>query len=265
MKRTLWMLALAGLVALAHPALAADDTGDKPAGGDKSAQKVEKPIPKEESSVTHGSVAIDGRDVRYTATAGTLLIRNDKGEPTASVFYVAYTADGAEARKRPLTFLYNGGPGSSSIWLHMGSFGPVRVATSDGEATPPPPYDVVPNHDSLLDKTDLVFIDAVGTGFSQPVGKAKDKDFFGVDQDVDAFARFIQRYITVNKRWDSPKFLYGESYGTTRSAALSSHLQDMGIALNGIVLMSSILNYGLLMPGSDMRYQLYLPTYTAIA
>jgi carboxypeptidase C (cathepsin A) len=265
-KRILWMLALAGLLTLSQSALAADsaDHADK---GDQTAQKKhETPVPKEVASVTHGDVRIGNRDVHYTATAGNLVIHNDKGEPTASFFYVAYTADHAgDARKRPVTFLYNGGPGSSSIWLHMGAFGPVRVAVADGTATPPPPYNLVANHDSLLDKTDLVFIDAIGTGFSKAVGKAKGKDFFGVDQDVDAFARFIQRYITVNQRWDSPKFLYGESYGTTRSAALAAHLQDMGIALNGVTLMSSILNYGLLLPGSDMRYQLYLPTYAAIA
>lgn len=264
-KRIFWTLALAGALVAVHPYSAYAAEGDN-ADHARSEQKDTTPVPKEDASVTHGSVEIGGRTVHYTATAGNLVIRNDKGEPDASIFYVAYTADDkGDAHKRPVTFLYNGGPGSSSIWLHMGSFGPVRIATADGEATPPAPYRVVPNHQSMLDKTDLVFVDAIGTGFSEAVGKAKNKDFWGTDQDVDSFGRFIQRYITVNHRWDSPKFLYGESYGTTRSAALAAHLQDMGIALNGVTLMSSILNYGVLMPGSDMRYELYLPTYAAIA
>ncbi|NII11138.1 peptidase S10 [Oleiagrimonas sp. C23AA] len=229
------------------------------------AKAATKPIPKEDAAISHGSVSVHGHAVHYTATAGHLLIRNDDGDATATVFYVAYTADGARAGTRPVTFLYNGGPGSSTIWLHMGSFGPVRVKTLNAKTIPAPPYTLEPNKNTLLDKTDLVFIDAIGTGFSHAVGKAKNKDFWGVDQDVDAFARFIRRYITVNQRWNSPKYLIGESYGTTRSAALSLHLQNMGIALNGITLVSSILNYGIDMPGSDMSYQLYLPSFAAIA
>lgn len=262
MKRSAWAYALVGLLVLAAP-LHADDhaeTTKKTAAGSET-----HPIPKEDRAVSHGSVTVDGHSIRYTATAGHLLIRNDEGEPTATMFYVAYTADGGTASKRPVTFLYNGGPGSSTLWLHMGSFGPVRVKTLNAQTIPAPPYTLESNTNTLLDKTDLVFIDAIGTGFSHAVGKAKNKDFWGVDPDVDAFARFIRRYITVNDRWNSPKYLIGESYGTTRSAALSLHLQRMGIALNGITLVSSILNYGIDMPGSDMRYQLYLPSYAAIA
>jgi carboxypeptidase C (cathepsin A) len=240
----------------------------------------EKPeVPAEKSSVTPHSVQIGGRAIAFKATAGTLLIRDDKDRPDASVFYVAYTADEKDSAKRPLTFLYNGGPGSASIWLHMGSFGPVRVATASPEATGPAPYQFVANADSLLDKTDLVFVDAIGTGFSKGLHKEKSKDdkddkdkddnpnkrFWGTDQDIDAFGRFVQRYITVNKRWNSPKFLFGESYGTPRSAGLAKYLEDHGVALNGVVLLSSILNYGSRLPGLDNDYVNLLPTFAATA
>ena len=253
----------AGFISLAlfaTAAIAADETpATKPAAEPK-------PVPKEEKSVTRHSVAIGGRTIDYTATAGNLVIKNDKDEPTASIFYVAYTSDGVkDLDHRPITFLYNGGPGSSSIWLHMGAFGPMRVVTSDAQPTPPAPYDVVPNGESLLDKSDLVFVDAVSTGFSQPVGKAEGKDFWGVDQDVDAFGRFIQRYLGVNGRWNSPKFLLGESYGTTRSANLVDWLQQKGVAMNGVTLVSSVLNYGDTVPGTDLEYITDLPTYAAIA
>ena len=243
-------------------AYAADSTAAPEAKSEAHAA----PVPKQREVVTHGSVRIGNQDIRYTATAGTILLRNDKNEPVASMFYVAYTKDGVrDPAKRPITFLYNGGPGSSSIWLHLGGLGPMKVALNNAGATPPAPYAIVPNHDSLLDASDLVFIDAVGTGYSRVVGKGTDKMFWGVDQDVKSFGQFIQRYLTQFNRWNSPKFLLGESYGTTRSAALSEYLQDQGISVNGVVLQSSILNYGLLMPGSDAKYELYLPTYTALA
>ena len=169
---------------------------------------------------------------KYSAVAGTLVIDSDDAKPYASVFYVAYTLDGVnDLRARPVTFLYNGGPGSASLWLHMGSVGPVRIVTASPNATGAAPYfELVANQYSLLDKSDLVFIDAVGTGFSRPVGKATDKDFAGTDQDVKAFAKFITRYVTVNQRWNSPKFLFGESYGTTRSAALVDFLENRGLS-----------------------------------
>ncbi|MHB1702318.1 MAG: S10 family peptidase [Acidobacteriaceae bacterium] len=223
------------------------------------------PVPPERSSVTRHTLELNGQTIHYTATAGTLLVRNEQDKPYGSFFYVAYTQDGVEPKARPVTFLYNGGPGSSSMWLHMGSFGPVRIETDSPQATAPAPYRLVPNQYSLLDKTDLVFIDAMGTGFSRPVDKATLKDFFGVDQDVLAFNRFIARYITANQRWNSPKFLIGESYGTTRSAALSYSLEKSGIALNGVVLVSSILNYNEHAPGLDNDYMNYLPSYAAIA
>jgi carboxypeptidase C (cathepsin A) len=208
---------------------------------------------------------LNGQTIHYTATAGNLLIRDAENKPNGSMFYVAYTEEGVAAKDRPVTFLYNGGPGSSSIWLHMGSFGPVRIETASPEATPPAPYNLVSNQYSLLDKSDLVFVDAMGTGFSKPVEKGVLASFLGVDQDVHAFNLFIARYLTANQRWNSPKFLIGESYGTMRSAALAYSLQESGIALNGVVLISSILNYNQRAPGLDNVYIGYLPSYAAIA
>lgn len=262
-------LLLAGVFALAPLGVSHADDAATPAKASSTAQaeaKTDARIPTTETAVrTEHTVSIGGRSIKYTATAGTLIIRDDKNQPQASVFYVAYTADGSKASQRPVTFLYNGGPGSSSVWLHMGSFGPVRIETGSPAATAPPPYHLVPNNDSLLDKTDLVFIDAVGTGYSRPLGKATGKDFWGVDQDLSAFSRAIERYVTLNKRWNSPKFLYGESYGTTRSAALVDMLQDKGMTFNGVILMSSILNYGIRMPGYDESYIGYLPSFAAAA
>ena len=217
----------------------------------------------EKSKTTSHSVTVKGQKIDYKATAGTLTIRDEDGKPTASVFYVAYTAK--PGAHRPVTFLYNGGPGSASLWLHMGSFGPVRVRTTSPEATGPAPYTYGPNDESLLDKTDLVFIDAIGTGYSRPLGDTKGETFWGVDQDADAFARAIKRYVTLNERWNSPKFLFGESYGTTRSANLVNVLQGQGMDFNGVILLSSILNYGVEQPGYDIGYIAYLPSFAATA
>lgn len=220
----------------------------------------------ETRSVTRHSAVIGGRTLPYTATAGTLTIRDDDGKPTGSFFYVAYTADGdGHGSRRPVTFLYNGGPGSSSMWLHMGSLAPVRVRTDSPQATANAPFALINNDDSLLDKSDLVFIDAMGAGFSRPLGDTKLQAFWGTDPDIDAFARAIERYLTVNDRWNSPKFLFGESYGTTRSAGLSYRLQEDGAQLNGVILLSSILNYGRRSPGFDVESGNYLPSYAAIA
>ncbi len=225
----------------------------------------ELPIPPETSSVTAHEWKGGGQTIRYTATAGNLLLRDEQDKPDASIFYVAYTADGADARTRPVTFFYNGGPGAASLWLHMGSFGPVRVITESPEATGPAPFRWVPNEYSLLDKTDLVFIDAPLCGFSRAVGKGTAKDFAGTDQDIRAFEKFIVKYITVNQRWGSPKFLFGESYGTTRSAGLVDALQNDGIEFNGVTLLSSILNYNRRNPGYDLEDYAYFPSYAAIA
>jgi carboxypeptidase C (cathepsin A) len=237
-----------------------------PPANTAASERPATPIPPEKNSVTSHEMMLGGKTIRYNATAGNLLIQGEDDQTNASVFYVAYTQDGvADLRSRPLTFLYNGGPGSASMWLHMGSIGPVRVLTSSPEATGPGPYQVAPNQYSLLDKSDLVFVDAVGAGYSRPVGKGVIKDFAGTDQDVRAFQKFIYRYVTLNHRWNSPKFLFGESYGTTRSAALVDALQNSGMSMNGVILMSSILNYFALAPGSDALFVGNLPSYAAIA
>jgi carboxypeptidase C (cathepsin A) len=261
-------LFLAGFLAFLIPTSAQAQRGaaDAPVANAAAAERPGTPIPQEKNSATSHEMTLDGKALRYTATAGNLLINGDDEQPNASVFYVAYTLEGVtEPRTRPLTFLYNGGPGSASMWLHMGSIGPVRVLTSSPEATGPGPYQVAPNQYSMLDKSDLVFVDAVGTGYSRPVGKGIIRDFAGTDQDVRAFQKFIYRYVNVNHRWNSPKFLFGESYGTTRSAALADALENSGMSFNGVVLMSSILNYFVLSPGSDGLFIGYLPSYAAIA
>jgi carboxypeptidase C (cathepsin A) len=245
----------------------------RPKRGDAAAEGAETdakkdagvPIPAETKVESKHDWTVGSRPVHYTATAGNLLIKDDEDKANGSIFYVAYTEDGAATRARPVTFLYNGGPGSATIWLHMGSVGPVRVVTESPKASGAAPYSWVQNQYSLLDKTDLVFIDAPLTGFSRAVGKGTAKDFAGVDQDVKAFEKFIVRYITVNGRWNSPKFLFGESYGTPRSAALVAALNNDGVAFNGVVLLSSILNYNVRDPGYDIDTKTYLPSYAAIA
>ncbi len=225
--------------------------------------------PKEETFVTDHTIRIGGQTIAYKATASTTLLKDDKGEPTALIYSTAYTkSDVKDFSQRPIAFIYNGGPGSSSIWLHMGAFGPRRVVNSNADFTPPAPYKLEDNANSLLDKADLVFIDPVGTGFSHAVGKAQNKDFWGVDQDVKMFAQFISIYTNRNNRWNSPKFLIGESYGTFRSVALGNYLQSHdGMYINGIVLISSVLNLGTISfnPGDDTPYILYLPSYAATA
>jgi carboxypeptidase C (cathepsin A) len=222
------------------------------------------PVDERTVSSRHSAV-IDGRTLPYTATAGTLTIRNVEGKPTASIFYTADTLDGVPGSHRPVMFFYNGGPGSASLWLRMGSFGPVRIQTTNAQYIRPAPFDFGANPDTLLGTTDLVFIDAPGTGYSRPLGDAKGADFYGVDQDADAFARAIMRYVSKFDRWDSPKFLFGESYGTTRSGALAYQLQQRGMALNGVVLLSSIMNYGRRQPGLDRDYINYIPSYATTA
>ena len=242
------------------------ERSDRSAADDqKDAAPKETPIPPEKSSVTHHELMLGGKSLKYTATVGTLLIRDEDDKAYGSMFYIAYTLDGANPVTRPVSFLYNGGPGSATLWLHMGSFSPVRIQTDSPNASAGPPFKLVPNRYSLLDKSDLVFIDAPLTGYSRAVGKGQAKDFAGVDQDLKAFDRFIARYISANQRWNSPKFLIGESYGTTRSAGLSDLLASDGIQLNGIVLISSILNYAIRSPGYDTIYVANLPSYAAAA
>jgi len=248
-------------------------------------------------SVTEGSVTVSGQTIEYRAVAGTLTVgatdaqdatlgmdgktlpdagekipdptKPEEAPATARLFYVAYFKKGASAEARPVTFLYNGGPGSSTMWLHMGSFGPRRVVTTDTQHDAAAPYRIVANAYSLLDVSDLVFIDAPGTGFSRILGKDKEKAFLGTDPDAHAFDRFIRRFLTKFDRWNSPKYLFGESYGTTRSAVLSARLRN--VDLNGIVLLSAILSFDNSVdgprwnPGVDQPYALALPTYAATA
>jgi carboxypeptidase C (cathepsin A) len=231
--------------------------------------KPEAPAPKEESSVTEHKIRIDGKSIPYKATASTILLKDDKERPTALIYSTGYMrSDVKDLSRRPIAFIYNGGPGSASVWLHMGAFGPRRVVTDNAAATPPAPYEIVDNESTLLDKADLVFIDPVGTGFSHAAGDAEDKDFWGIDQDVKSLAQFINIYISRNNRWNSPKFLIGESYGTFRSVALAEYLQSNdGISVNGIVLISSVLDMGTISfsPGDDRPYIFYIPTYAAAA
>jgi carboxypeptidase C (cathepsin A) len=250
---------------------------------------------KPESVSSTGTVTVGGQSISYQAVAGTLVIhpkdwddvpRDPKTErgpsqadegveaknPTAeaSMFYVAYFKTGGAAR--PVTFIYNGGPGSSTVWLHMGAFGPRRIVTATDRHTPAAPYSVVNNAFSLLDATDLVFIDAPGAGFSRIAGKDKEKAFFGVDQDAYAFSEFISQFLSKYGRWNSPKYLFGESYGTPRSAVIINQLEsDRAIDFNGVILLSQILNFDLSPdrptgnPGIDLPYQTVLPTYAATA
>jgi carboxypeptidase C (cathepsin A) len=244
---------------------AKDDKGDK-----KDEKKDEKKKEPEEKVVqTKHVLKIGGQEVKYTASAGTIVLKTEEGTAKASVFYVAYTKDDvADPTKRPVTFSFNGGPGSASIWLHLGALGPRRVEMGDAGSLLGPPYKLVDNEYSLLDVTDLVFIDPVSTGFSRPAPGESPNQFHGIEEDVQSVGEFIRMWATRNKRWTSPKFLAGESYGTTRAAGLSGYLQDRyGMYLNGIMLISTILNFQTAEfdRGNDLPYILYLPTYTAIA
>ncbi|MDE2234220.1 MAG: peptidase S10 [Gammaproteobacteria bacterium] len=269
MNKLVLYLSLA-LSVLALPAFAADKPSAKPAAGSAASA-----TPQE--TATQGSVTVEGHRIDYKAIAGTLILKNKEGKPTGSMFYVAYLKDGADPAHRPVTFFYNGGPGSSTVWLHMGAFGPRRVVTEDHTHTPAAPYQLVNNDYSLLDATDEVFIDAMGTGFSRILGKDQGgvgtpKDFYGVDADGRSFAQFITEFLSKYGRWNSPKYLFGESYGTTRSAVLANDLEtDDDVDLNGVVLLSEILNFNInadfpeINPGVDLPYELMLPTFTATA
>lgn len=224
------------------------------------------PLPQERSVVTHHSIVVNGRTLDYTATAGTLIVKTDKGDPEASMFYVAYTLDGQNREARPITFLYNGGPGAATVYLHMGALGPRRIVFPNASPNAGPPYRLVDNQSTLLDASDLVFIDAPGTGYSRVMPKIEDKQIYGMDQDVAAFGAFIERYVTLNDRWNSPKFLLGESYGTPRSAMLVDYLQNRNMAFNGVTLLSSVLDFDTIAPGpgNDLAYVCYLPTEAAV-
>ena len=236
----------------------------KPAAEAPRPGEVQKETP---PIVTHHEIHVGSRVLRYTATTGMMPIRNSENdEIEANIFFVAYTLDNA-GPNRPLMFSFNGGPGSASIWLHMGAIGPRRVKMLPDGSMPPPPFELIDNQQTWLDQTDLVFIDPVGTGYSRAVKKDLEKKFLSVRGDISSVGEFIRLYLSRYQRWTSPLFLVGESYGTTRAAGLSGYLIDKGIALSGVVLVSSILNFQTteFTRGNDLPYELYLPTYTATA
>lgn len=289
-----------GLAAVVAVVSAAAPEPDKKEG-ERQKPEVSKVEPfKPEEKTTVGAVVVGGSHIDYRAVAGTIIVhpkgwddaaqasdkeadkedkeksaeQKDESNPTAvaSMFYVAYFKSGAKRAERPLTFLFNGGPGSSTVWLHMGAFGPKRVLTTSDTHLPPAPYPLVNNDQSLLDVSDLVFVDAPGTGFSRISGKDKKKLFYGVDQDAHAFAEFITQFLSRHGRWNSPKYLFGESYGTTRAAALVNVLQtDRSVDFNGVIMIAQILNFDMsadepqFNPAVDLPYQLALPTYAASA
>ncbi len=243
-----------------HPAEAKGDEAPKPPVAEKEAPE-EKPV------VTHHQMTVGGKPLHYTATVGMMPIKNEQtNKVEAHMFYVAYTLDNPPAG-RPLTFAFNGGPGSSSVWLHMGAIGPKRVKMLPEGGMPAPPYQIEDNQYTWLDATDLVFIDPVGTGYSRALTPELGKKFWGLQGDIASVGEFIRMYLTRSKRWTSPLFLAGESYGTTRAAGLSGYLIDRGIPLNGITLISSVLHFETLSfaRGNDLPYIAYLPTYAMTA
>ena len=285
MKRVYGLVATAALAVTAAIAFAADAPAPKDNGSAPALYSGK--FFKAEESVTSGSAA----GISYKAIAGTLVVhpndwndvaqnggsknpdaKADESSPEASMFFVYYSKTGAPPASRPITFIYNGGPGSSTVWLHMGAFGPKRVVTADDTHTPAAPYQLIDNSSTLLDASDLVFIDAPGTGFSRIAGKDKEKAFYGVDPDGQAFATFIQEFLSKYDRWNSPKYLFGESYGTPRSSVVINDLENnRAIDFNGVILLSAILNFDLSVdgaetnPGMDLPYEIALPTYAATA
>ncbi len=298
MKAFRLLIPVVGACLLAVPfVVRAQDAKSAP----KPAEKTEAPAPAiSADSTTQGTVDVGGEHINYTAIAGTITVgatdeqdaqlgmdgkplsgsqlalttpdKAAEAPPVARMFYVAYFKTGAKAEDRPIMFFYNGGPGSSTVWLHMGSLGPKHVATAGDQHLPAAPYTMADNPYSLLDVSDLVFIDAPGTGFGQLIGKDAEKAFWGVDGDANAFSRFIARFVSKYNRWNSPKFLFGESYGTTRSAIMADELQNgKSMDLNGVILLSQIFNFTADIdrpganPGVDLPYVLGLPTYAATA
>ena len=234
-----------------------------PAGKDKEKE------PKDELTETTNTVTINGAEVKYKATTGTIVIKDEEGKALVTFFFIAYTSlDATNVSERPLTFSFNGGPGSASLWLHLGVLGPRRVFLKPDGGLPPPPFRLVNNDESLLDQTDLVFIDPVSTGFTRTVAGEDPAKYHGVDQDLRSVGDFIRLYTTRYNRWLSPKFLIGESYGTTRASGLAGYLEDRyGLYLNGIALVSAVLDFSTISfnAGNDQPYIFFLPTYTATA
>lgn len=227
-----------------------------------------KPIAEEPTVSTKHEIKIGSRALKYTVTTGRMPIKNRDGEIEAQMFYMAYTLDDVpDSAKRPMMFSFNGGPGSSSVWLHLGALGPRRVKMMDDGAMPPAPYQLVDNENTWLEFTDLCFIDPIGTGYSRAAKQELAAKFFGLQGDVESVGEFIRMYLTRNERWTSPLFLVGESYGTTRASALSGYLFDKGIALNGVLLVSVVMNFQTIRfaDGNDLPLALILPSYTATA
>jgi carboxypeptidase C (cathepsin A) len=257
-------------ILLLSPLQAANEPSPAPKKGETEAKEPEKAkdAPEEKPVVTQHTLRIGGKSLSYSVTAGLIPLKNEAGETEAEIFFMAYVADRPGGPdKRPLMFSFNGGPGSSSVWLHLGALGPKRVRMQQDGGMPPPPYQLVDNEHSWLEQTDLVFIDPVGTGFSRARTPELGKKFWGVKGDIESVGEFVRLYLTRYERWGSPLFLVGESYGTTRAAGLAGHLVERGIAFNGIVLVSSILNFqtARFHKGNDLPYQLFLPTYAATA
>jgi carboxypeptidase C (cathepsin A) len=284
MKRAYLMAAPVAVALLAMVAFAADAPAPK---ADAKPDLYSGKFFKSEESVTSGSV----NGINYRAVAGTLVVhpqgwddvaqnggkknpdaKKDESSPEASMFFVYYAKTGVAPESRPITFVFNGGPGSATVWLHMGAWGPKRIVTANDTHTPAAPYQLVDNQSTLLDASDLVFIDAPGAGFSRIAGKDKEKAFYGVDVDGQAFANFIEEFLAKYNRWNSPKFIFGESYGTPRAAVLVNDLQnDMDTDFNGVIMLSQILNYDLSVdrpqsnPGMNLPYALALPSYASTA
>ena len=265
------LVASLSLLAAARPTLA-----DEVAGGDKpeKAPPVKQPVAmlpdaSQPPVVTEHTLTIGGRELAYKAEAGMLPLLKEDGGPRANIFYVAYTlVTETDAARRPIMFCFNGGPGASAVWLHLGGLGPRRAKVNPDGSLPPPPFELVANEYTVLPACDLVFIDPVATGFSRAAKDEKPEQFFGKDPDIAAMAEFIRLYTTRNARWRSPKYLCGESYGVFRAAGLAAELQDRhGMFLNGLVLVSGLVDYGTIMPGpsNDLPYSLFLPSFTAVA
>lgn len=230
------------------------------------AQREDETLAETTPVVTHHQITANGKPLRYTATVGRFAIKPENGPAEAAIFFTAYALDGEETKTRPLTFVFNGGPGTATAWLHLGALGPKKIKLENDGGVPAPPYVTIENPETILDRTDLVFIDAPGTGYSR-VRSELTKKFYNVPGDADAFYRFIRLYLSRYQRWRSPIFLFGESYGTTRAAALVNHLTDNYIPVNGVVLLSVGLDFQTLVPGNmnDLPHQVIVPSYTMIA
>jgi len=262
------ILGLLPLLLLQAPAPTPSPSPTPSASEAEKAKDKDKKEEEEKPVVTRQELRVGGRVLKYTVSTGLLPLRDKNGETEARIFFMAYVAERTGGMEtRPLTFSFNGGPGSSSVWLHLGALGPKRVVMQPDGGMPQPPYRLVDNESTWLDSTDLVFIDPVGTGYSRPAKPELGRKFWGLQGDIESVGEFIRLYLSRYERWGSPLFVVGESYGTTRAAGLAGHLVEQGIAFNGILLVSSILNFqtARFTPGNDLPYVLYLPSYTATA